>query len=298
VRKKQKVVLRSKVRQQRAGFLRAVFAGGFKFCLAVAVLAGASIFARRFLAHSDIFLIKSVRLVPAESPVASEILKVVEPLKGRNIFKIAPVPMEKSLSARLSSVKELRISRRFPASVKVSYEVRVPLARVPGGSEPCGVDEEGVKFPLSLGYSKGAEKLPEVVSASSATLKSALPFLKAWTLHAKEFETEVSSFSLARVFVDDQGEISFATTGELEDADGTRVIWGFYGERTFPGKLRTFGKVWRDLESKKQKAKYINLREVPESRALALEDGEIVGRVFVRTEKDQQEKIPWQNKKS
>ena len=284
--RRQRVVLRSKVRQERwsrakSGLL--TWLGGLVF-LSVAVFSAIGL--RRLLFHSDFFMVKSVEVQVQGRDAVPEIASAVSQVKGRSILGFSAGKLEKSLKGRHPNVRSLDVSRSFPDRVKVSYSMRRPFAFMKsGGGKNWLVDEEGVVFTGRLDPQETG-RLPELVVPSSGSVGNAAAFLKLWSGSSAEEPESLSTGCLRKAALDSWGEISLTVQAEGSAPHGTLILWGGFDAAVFPEKFLRLQEVWRDLRKKSISAETIDLKEVPQKKQLALGDRDLVGRVIVKPAKE------------
>lgn len=294
MRRKQKVVLREKVRLARWNEFKTVSVKSLKglFFLGLAIYVSMSLRRRFFI--SDFFMVKSVEVEPRDGRFNSEMSRAVSSLKGRSIFSISLKQAKEELKEKFPAIRSLEMRRSFPDSIQLHYSLRNPIAvlrnPLPGASRSVGgeeesfwaMDEEGVRFEAAP---VAGHNLPELIFSSADNLPEALSFLKMWNLNSQALSSGTFSFSVQKLWVDEGGEISFYLREKEAGTAGARVVWGNFDAQTFSEKFKRFQNVWLDLERKSFSADYINLREIPQHKISGLGESDVVGRAFVRTHK-------------
>lgn len=289
--RKQKVVLRNKVRKERRARWALAAFGAFKgLCFFGAALFGVAVL-YRFLFLSDFFMIKSFQVESAGQKLGSGIVCELSGLKGENILKISSKKAERDLLKRFPSIRAVTVKRKWPGTIAVNCALREPLAvlkaaegssNLSAATPPRFVDAEGV--PFCLEEPQWAEaSLPVMVISSGAAHSAAISFLKSWNQDQALFASVSSSAApIRKITVDSWGEISLILSDSSASQPGVRVVWGEYDPGTFRTKLQRFGDVWADLQRKKMKVEYVNLRDAVSKELSASKEQEMVGRVVVR----------------
>lgn len=287
-RKKQRVVLRTKVRQERWKKFRGFFIGKI---LAACLLAYGVFSSHQFLYDSDFFMIKSLEISSTDPKIAAEIGAKASKFKGKSTFSLNLRQAETELKKQLPVVDSLKVRRALPDGIKVTYTVRQAVARVKLASlkgrekshftgEMVAADADGNFFPIET-VRGDADALPEIAAASQEDCRNALEFLKHWNGRVKLEVAAPESWVLRKVSVDNWNETNlYVQTGTTTET--TRIVWGNFEASTFREKYMRLREVWTDLEQKQMPVEYVNLRGVPQRVPSVLGDREIVGRVLVR----------------
>lgn len=314
VRRKQKVVLREKVRRLRWNIFKTIFFQGFKFIVFFSILVFVAVLSYRFLRHSDFFMLKSIEIEPSDSQIAPQIARELSGLKNLSIFGFSMKHVKQNLRKKIPVIHLLKIRRSLPDRLKVRYDIRTPLALLDNGK--LAIDEDGVVFPMkclkntayqmvsssvslptdwpeltfaSLEKTKLKSESPQYIhkdfseeSALSSPLTSALHFIKMWSLTKKDDPLWLSTSSLHKVSVDESGEITLFVDDQQTATDTIRIVWGNFSSETFSEKFQRLQDVRSDLQKKSLKVQYVNLREMPQKNVPVLAGRRIIGRVIVR----------------
>lgn len=278
--RKQKVVLRAKVRRERWQRLLQGGLYSLKFIIFAALIIFGSVSIYRFLFLSQTFMIKSLEVLPEQTPIAAKLLKEVAGLKGQSVFRANLGSLEKELKEKNKPLERAVLSRSFPDKVKLKYKLREPLAFLKIGERGTTnevIDADGVQFDSGwLGTELTG--VPDLVLASTDSIAAGVSFLKKWS--EQKGELPLSTASLVSAWLDELGEISFYV--KSASSSTTRVVWGNSETSNFTEKFDRLQQVWSDLRGKSMIAQYVNLREVPQKKNLVLGDGIVVGKAFVR----------------
>lgn len=288
--RRQKVVLRYKIRKERWKWLTGSF---FKWAwraslVSVLLFGGARL--SQFLFQADVFMIKSAAVVSDENPrISSRIRKQLSSLVGKPIFSVSLGAMESHLKEQISSLDSLNIKRHYPDRIEVRYQLHEPIAFVKVESENSPPSSNQIKFLSATGRifwqetpQELLQHLPEVVVASSESISVAYRFLQSWDKIVSERSIGIAYENLRRVEIDLWGEVSIHLKGAEALAETAEMLWGAYDPEVFQEKWSRLEQVCADLKQKSMVAEYINLRQVPEEVPLTLGDKKIVARVIVR----------------
>ncbi len=312
-KRRQRVVLRSKVRQERWSKAREFFMGKFSFLVIAATIAFGL---HRFLFVSDFFMIKSLEVSAADPKITAEIKAKVSRFKGQSVLRVNLNRAEDDLKRQLPVLSTLTMRRSFPDRIKVSYSLRTAVALLKVTSQgraekvralsqaletredfPArALDAEGVVFPVSDigGDSSG---LPEIVVSTALARYRALGFIKAWNAAESEREDGNEKFSLHKITLDSWDEVSLYVRSASFQGETTRIVWGAYDAGSFAEKYSRLRDVWKDLVGKSMLVEYVNLRGVPLSIPSVLGQREVVGRVLIRPRTKVTQVLPKSNLK-
>jgi cell division septal protein FtsQ len=278
MKRRQNVVLRDKVRQERRGRLKNSFLKTLRIAALSIGAFAVGAFLHRILFRSDVFMIKWIEIQPEGSggSAASNLEKEISGLKGRSILTASFSRLEETVKNRHPEIRTLKIGRSFPGTVKVSYSLRAPLGVLKRDGSLHGIDEEGRIFPVSGDSFSGGERPPEIVASSTASLAPLVGFLKDWARSDFKNSSQTAGTTFSKIFIDETDEVSLVSAG------GLRVIWGSPDPVQFQEKMDRFRDVWIDLKKRSVPVQTINLREVPQTGGSALGGTRVVGRVIVR----------------
>lgn len=277
-RRKQKVVLRSKVRRQRLQTAGIFAQGIFKAALLAAVIGAAGTGLHRLFFVSDYFMLKSVKVEPKGGELTPRIQSRLNGFLARPMLKVPSKELEREIARQYPMVRTIEVRRSFPDGLSARYTLRHPVAFFETGAEPALVDADGVVFRRPASEAEKAA-LP-TVAVSTETLRGALSFLTQWSAQTGD-PGALSTGTARRVTADAWGDIVL----QVEPSSGSPVTisWGAPDPEVFQEKFFRLQDVWADLGRKSLKVKSISLRDVPQRDALT-EGRELVGRVVVHPE--------------
>mgnify|MGYP001605034389 CR=1 FL=1 len=280
-RRKQKVVLRAKVRAERWTRTRTSLLTVAKYGFICSIMAWGASAIYQLLYHSDFFMLKFVDIGTAQEPITQKISQELAQYTGQSTFRISVSEIERSLLQKHPALKSVSLSRSLPDRLKVEYELRIPAAKlILGNNPPLLVDLEGSAIPES--ETVKPDGLPILVAASSATVSGAVQFLSAWSDARADMTTAFSTGSLSKAQIDESGEISFYISQTSLSSSTVRVVWGHFNKSEFAEKFSKLEEVAEDLKAKSMQVSYISLREVPHKNSSTMEDARIAGKVVVR----------------
>ncbi len=312
-RRKQRVVLRSKVRRERFDKIWSFLFGKFAVALLLAAFAAG---AHRFLFVSNFFMIKSLQVSDADPKIASELKSRVARFKGKSALRLDLDGAERDALKQYPQLSSLTIKRVLPDGVTVDYTLRKAVALLRTPPQPhseksralgqalalrsdgplSAMDPEGVLFPADL-QQAGVADLPEAVVPASQDRHRALAFLAAW----KDAETKLAQggdpLTLHKLTLDSWNELNLYIRSAAFPGENTRIVWGVYDAATFEEKYQRLREVWRDLLAKSMTVEYVNLRGVPQRVPSVLGEREVVGRVIVRPKVKVTQAVPKSNLK-
>jgi len=285
-RRKQRVVLRAKVRDMHRRTISRVFSAVIKLLALVLVVVYGGKALHKLFFRSDFFMVKSVEVAAGDEELSAMILNKLAALKGRSILRFSASRLENDLKYENPGIKTLSVRRIYPDKVRAVYKLREPVACTARGNASGApvfflIDEEGVIFDRNVQV-RERNLLPEFVVCSTGDVRVALNFLKAWSIYPRDNSLQLSTASLCSVNVDQWGEITLDLDKSDPGTNGTRIIWGGYDPKTFAEKFARFQDVWQDLQKKSMKVEYVDLRDVPQEGGSGISGTEMVGRVVVR----------------
>lgn len=93
------------------------------------LLAGGVFGIRNFLYADPGLVVQKVEIYPADGLTADQKLRLESDVIGRNIFKVSLVRIADKLE-RGSEIQRVRVNRRFPSTIQVQIEKRMPFAYI------------------------------------------------------------------------------------------------------------------------------------------------------------------------
>lgn len=112
-------------------------------------------------ASASTFKVSAINLQGAERLSGEAILSQVD-LQGDSIIKLKPQEIQEQISKAFPSLRTVRVTVGFPASVTVKVKERQPLILWQKSSEALWIDSEGIMFPI-----RGEVEVPLTVIAFS-----------------------------------------------------------------------------------------------------------------------------------
>ena len=196
----------------------------------------------KFLLTSPIFNVKSTEVRENDILPKSVILDYLD-FDEKNIFSLKLKSTETQLKENFAVISDVEINRCLPNGIVVKIIERVPVAEIKVSDKRVGIDEHLVSFVLPDNYTL----LPKISDDLTTENKTAcLKFLKN-VFHLSIYK-EITGITSAAVdyivfFIGDNCKICIGTPDNMEQ------------------KILYLGKVLSDLETKGEKAQYINMRD-------------------------------------
>ena len=281
--RKQKVILRTKIRTARWRGWAHLFYRSFKSLAFSSVLLGL-IFTWHRISKLETFIIKSVEVKPQEGILSSKIFNQIAHLKGKSILNFSSRKIVRQIKNNVPQIQTVKFKRFFPDRVILEYRLRKPVAKVvlslkEKNGQVRYVDEEGIFF---SGEFLEKSFVPEIELPNLNSLTPTLQFIKLWFKEKGSEELQISPISLKKIRVNQWGELTAELLEPSEAGRSTEIFWGIFEEKTFAEKRNALEVVWKDLRIKSMQAETVNLRGVPQETPVVLNQKEVVGRVIVR----------------
>ncbi|MBI2119789.1 MAG: hypothetical protein HYT97_09235 [Elusimicrobia bacterium] len=282
--RKQKVVLRTKIRSARWRGLAHFFYRSFKSLAFISVLLGL-IFTWHRISKLETFIIKSVEVKPQEGILSSKIFNQIAHLKGKSILNFSSRKIVRQIKDNVPQIQTVKFKRFFPDRVILEYHLRKPAAKVvlnlkEKNGQVRYVDEEGIFF--SGEFLEKNSSAPEIELPNLNFLTPTLQFIKLWYKENGTEEFQIFLASLKKIRVNQWGEFTAELLEPSRTGHPAEIFWGIFEEKTFAEKMSALEAVWKDLRMKSMQAETVNLRGVPQETPVVLNQKEVVGRVIVR----------------
>ncbi len=140
-------------------------------------------------------------------------------LKGKSIFEVNLSALQKQLQNQYPEISQLKLSRRFPAQIRVSAQKRIPFATIEINHKNYTVDPEGIilsqswrDLPVITGLKPRREIIFPGQILKGYDLQSALKVLKAFKTNkylsaTQILRIDVESLSQIEVYIHIPGEL-------------------------------------------------------------------------------------------
>ena len=153
--------------------------------------------------HSSFFSVSLIKVIGAKSVSDTDILALSGLIKGENIFKIDREKAEEKISTH-AMVAGVKVQKRFPRTIEVILEERIPAALIPISGGFMHIDMEG--FVLRKDNQLNIEPLPIITGLdlpntmtvgekiNSEKLDVGLKMIEQMDQEAKEVIAEINVF--------------------------------------------------------------------------------------------------------
>lgn len=119
----------------------------------------------------------AVREVVVSGSLNQTVAEALTRLKGSNIVLLRTEAIEHELPQHQSSIRELRIIKGFPSTLKIAVAVRAPIAAWQSGSDHFFIDRDGVAFQSEGELAGTADGLPVVTDERAQPVTLGAPLV-------------------------------------------------------------------------------------------------------------------------
>ncbi len=180
-----------------------------------------------FFLHSSVFSVKEIRVSGTKQLSPQEVVALADLKKGVNIFKTNLIKAKERIAVH-PLVKQVEISREFPATIVIEITERKPIGLIPDRGWFVVVSEDGaylarvnnlssINLPIITGVKTGSSGPGQKIA--DERLKTALDYLKATPLNirAAVSEINVSDLNNIRMFTIDKAEVRFGDSARINE---------------------------------------------------------------------------------
>lgn len=127
---------------------------------------------------SPAFVIRRIDVIGSVTP---DVLQTFQVLQGRNLLAYSTGSMGDQLRSEQSSIRDLRVTKGLPDTLRIEVGLRAPALRWRSGSEEVLIDTAGVPFKRGTGLTEtsGTESAPLVVDTHAQTVTLGTPLVRA-----------------------------------------------------------------------------------------------------------------------
>jgi cell division septal protein FtsQ len=168
--------------------------------------------------NTQYFTIQSITIDPSLQFINKRDLRN---LKGKNIFEIDLVAIQRRLSHKYPQASELKVMKRFPNRIAVVAKERHPFAQIQIKENKVTLDEDGVvlstegeagkELPIVFGVKRDNQKLVRGMPVSGADIQIALKIASLF-----QANKNLSSYSITTMNVENLSKIYFTLSNDLE----------------------------------------------------------------------------------
>ncbi|MDI3530707.1 MAG: cell division protein FtsQ [Candidatus Atribacteria bacterium] len=126
--------------------------------------------------RSAVFRVKHLEIIGVENPAT--IIDALDMPSGINIFRVKGWEIQRKLEL-LPMVKEARVEKVLPDTLKIIVQLREPFALVVVGNQSFCVDEQGQEIPCSEGE-QSLKPLVRLPRLEDILLQESLALVRVW----------------------------------------------------------------------------------------------------------------------
>lgn len=164
----------TRTRNRRRQRVRAI-AGVLANVIVIGSLAGGSWLVWTNARSDDRFSINRVELEPSPRSNDPEVIRIIEGLKGRNLFSTDLDAVRAALGG-IDGIREATVEKVVPDGLRIAIFERKPVAIWRASHGDVFVDETGREFRTWSG-AEGSASLPSIVNAESRRIAKAVRFI-------------------------------------------------------------------------------------------------------------------------